>query len=183
MYNLCQDQVTTINTKYGPTNEIKLENGIRQGKVLSGPEFGALVDEVEVELRAEGLGIKYGHLMISSLLFMDDIAITSSDIDQLKKMLTLLEYVCNKWHLKISYKKSGALIFNSKNSKTDNSKIIVGSKTYAVKKKMKYLGEALANDLKITQHLKEKRTIIQSILHVCIYTTKNEILSQIKTTT
>ena len=61
MYNLCQDQLTTINMKYGPTNKIKLENGIRQGKVLSGPEFGALVDEVEVELRAEGLGIKYGH--------------------------------------------------------------------------------------------------------------------------
>ena len=121
--------------------------------------------------------------MISSLLFMDDLTITRSDIDQLKNMLSVLEYVCNKWHLKIIYKKSGVLIFNSKNSKTDNSKIIVGSKTYAVKKKMKYLGEALANDLKITQHLKEKSTIIQSILHVCIYTTKNEILSQIKTRT
>ena len=48
---------------------------------------------------------------------------------------------------------------------------------------MKYLGEALTNDLKITQHLKEKRTNIQSILHVCIYTAKNEILSQIKTRT
>ena len=32
----------------------------------------------------------------------------------------------------------------------------------------------------MTQHLKEKRTNIQLILHVCIYTTKNEILSQIK---
>ena len=64
MYNLCQDQVTTINTKYGPTNKVKRENGLRQGKELSGPEFGVLVDEVEVELRAEGLGIKYGHLMI-----------------------------------------------------------------------------------------------------------------------
>ena len=59
MYNLCKDQVTAINTKYGPTNEIEIENGIIQGKVLSGPEFGALVDEVEVELRAEELGIKY----------------------------------------------------------------------------------------------------------------------------
>ena len=47
-------------------------------------------------------------------------------------------------------KKSEVLIFNSKNSKTDNSKIIVGNKTYAVKKKMKYLGETLTNDLKIT---------------------------------
>ena len=137
MYNLCQDQVTTINTKYGPANEIELENGIRQGKVLSGPEFGALVDEVEVELRAEGFGIKYGYLMISSLLFMDDITIISSDIDQLKNMLTVLEYVCNKWHLKIIYKKCGLLIFNSKNSKTDTSKIRVGSKIYAVKKENK----------------------------------------------
>ena len=48
---------------------------------------------------------------------------------------------------------------------------------------MKYLGETLANDLKVTQHLKEKKTNVQSILHVCIYTTKNEILSQIKTRT
>ena len=106
MYNLCQDQVTTINTKYGPANEIELENGISQGKVLSGPEFGELVNEVGVELRAEGLGIKFGHLMISSVLFMNDITITSSDIDQLKNMLTTLEYVCNKWHLKINYKKA-----------------------------------------------------------------------------
>ena len=96
MYNLCQDQVTTINTKYGPTNEIETENGIGQGKLLSGPECGALVDEVEVELRAERLVIKYGHRMISSLLFMDNITITSPDINQLKNMLTVLEYVCNK---------------------------------------------------------------------------------------
>ena len=96
MYNLCQDQVIAINMKYGPTNEIETENGIRQGKLLSGPEFRALVDEVEVELRAERLVIKYGHRMISSLLFMDDITITSPDINQLKNILTVLEYVCNK---------------------------------------------------------------------------------------
>ena len=48
---------------------------------------------------------------------------------------------------------------------------------------MKYLGETLTNELKITQHLKDKKTNIQLILHVRIYTTKNEILSQIKTRT
>ena len=48
---------------------------------------------------------------------------------------------------------------------------------------MKYLGETLKNDLKITQHLKKEKTNIQSILDVCIYTTKNEILSQIETRT
>ena len=43
MYNLYQDQVTAINTKYEPTKKIESENGIREGKVL--------VDEVEVELK------------------------------------------------------------------------------------------------------------------------------------
>ena len=106
MYNFCQDRIITINTKYGPTNEIEIENGIRKGKVLSGPEFGELIDEVEIELRPEGLDIKYGHLMILSLLFMDDITVTTSDIYQLKNMLTVLENVCNKWHLKIYCKKA-----------------------------------------------------------------------------
>ena len=61
-----------------------MENGIRQGKVLSGPEFWALVGDVEVEFRAEGLGIKYGHLVISSLLLLDDIAITSFFSEDIK---------------------------------------------------------------------------------------------------
>ena len=151
--------------------------------MLSGPEFGVLIDEVEVELRAEELGIKYGHLMISSLLFMDDITITNADIDQLKNVLTVLEYVCNKWHLKINYRKSGVLIFNYRNSKTANSKIMVENKAYSVKTKMKYLAETLTNELKIAQHFKDKKTNIQSIFQVCIYTTKNEILSQIKART
>ena len=87
MNNLCQDQFITINTKYGPTNKIETENGIRQGKVLSGPEFGALVDEVEVELRANRTGVKYRHLMILSLLFVDDITMTRLHIDQPKNCL------------------------------------------------------------------------------------------------
>ena len=105
--------------------------------MLSGPGFEAIIDEVEAELRAEGLGIKYRHLMISSLLLMDENAITTSDIDHLKNVLTVLEYVCTKWHLKTNYKKSGVLIFNNNNSKTDNSKIIVESKAYSIKKKKK----------------------------------------------
>ena len=63
MYNLCQDRFITINMKYGPTNnKTKIENGIRHGKVLSGPEEYR-------EIRAEGLAIKYWHLMISTVIY------------------------------------------------------------------------------------------------------------------
>ena len=96
----------------------------------------------------------------------------------IENILTLPEYVCNKLNWKISCEKNGALILNTKNSKTNNSKIIVGSKTQSIKAKMKYLDETLTNYLNITHHLKEKKTNIQSILPVFIYTTKNEILAQ-----
>ena len=71
MYNLWQDQVSKINTKYGPRNKFEIEHGIRQGKYYQDQSLGVLVDEGEVERRAEGLGIEYGYLMISSLLFMN----------------------------------------------------------------------------------------------------------------
>ena len=106
--------------KIWTNKKIELENVIRQGKVLSGPEFGPLVDEVEVELRAERHGIKHVHLIISSFLFMDDITIASSDIDQMKKYPYSTE-IC-MWQMTFENKlwKGGVLIINSKNNKADN---------------------------------------------------------------
>ena len=49
---LKQNRKTTILTKFGETKEIDIVDGIGQGKVLSGPQFSALIDETEVELKA-----------------------------------------------------------------------------------------------------------------------------------
>ena len=54
MLKLKQNRKTTMLTKFGETKEIDIEDGIGQEKVLSGPEFSALVDEIEVELKAVG---------------------------------------------------------------------------------------------------------------------------------
>ena len=77
MLKLKQNRKTTILTRFGKTKEIDIVDGIGQGKVLSGPEFSALVDEIELELKAVGLGLNYGYLTIASLLCMDDIALVS----------------------------------------------------------------------------------------------------------
>ena len=52
MLKLKQNRKTTILTKFGETKEIDIVDGIGQGKVLSGPQFSALIDETEVELKA-----------------------------------------------------------------------------------------------------------------------------------
>ena len=43
------------------------------------------MDEIEIELAAERLEIKYEYLMISSHLFVEDISMVSTDIQQLKR--------------------------------------------------------------------------------------------------
>ena len=67
------------------TKEIEIVDGIGQEKLVSGPEFSALVDEIEVELKAVGFGLKYGYLPIASLLFMDDITLISKTYKEIYK--------------------------------------------------------------------------------------------------
>ena len=78
---------TTILTRFGKTKEIDIVDDTGQGKVLSGPEFSALVDEIEVELNAAGFGLNYGYLTIASLLFMDDITLLSKTYKEIKEMI------------------------------------------------------------------------------------------------
>ena len=62
-------------TKCGLTDTIVIEDNIRQGRPLSGPEFGLLIDELNVELRTTDLGVQYGFIILICLLFMDDVAL------------------------------------------------------------------------------------------------------------
>lgn len=62
MHKLYQNHSTRTSTKYGLIKKMQLENGVSREKTLSGTEFGALMDDVEVELVAEGLGINHGYL-------------------------------------------------------------------------------------------------------------------------
>ena len=62
-------------TKCGLTDAIVIEDSTRQGRPLSGPEFGLLIDELNVELRTIDLGVQYGFIILICLLFMDDVAL------------------------------------------------------------------------------------------------------------
>ena len=115
MLKLKQNRKTTIPTRFGKTKEIDIVDGIGQEKVLSGPEFSALLHEIEVELKAVGFGLNYGYLTIASLLFMDDITLVSKTYKEIEEMIQFVRIICNKWHLVINYRKTKALIYNSKN--------------------------------------------------------------------
>ena len=56
-------------TKFGPTDTIVIEDSIKQGGPLSGPEFGLLIDELNVELRKTDLGVQYGYIILMFTIY------------------------------------------------------------------------------------------------------------------
>ena len=100
MYKLNQNLKTTIATKFDQTDAINIEDSIRQGKLLSEPKFTHLIDQRNVVIRAEGYGIKYSHLIIASLLSMDDITLIADSERQLQEVLNQANLFFNKWHVK-----------------------------------------------------------------------------------
>ena len=96
MYKLNQNLKTSVATKFGQTDAFNIEYSIRQGKPLSGPEFALLIDQLNVDIRAEGYGIIYSHLIIVSLLFMDDITLIADSERQLQEILKQANLFFNK---------------------------------------------------------------------------------------
>ena len=82
------------------THAIAIEDSIRQGRPLSDPEFGLMIDELNVELRTKDLGIQYGYIILMCLLFLDDIALLARSVKEIQEMLNISSLFLNKWHLK-----------------------------------------------------------------------------------
>ena len=101
MHKLNNNQETRVMTKFGLTDTIVIEDSIRQGRPLSGPEFGLLIDELNVELRTTELGVQYGFIIIC-LLFMDDIALLARSAKELQEILNITNLFLNKRHLKVN---------------------------------------------------------------------------------
>ena len=77
MHKLNSNQETRVMTKFGLTDTIVIEDSIRQGRPLSSPEFGLMIDELDVELKTTDLGIQYGFVILICLLYMDDIVLVA----------------------------------------------------------------------------------------------------------
>ena len=56
MNKLNQNLKTTTATKFGQTDTVNTEDSIIQGKPLSGLEFSLLIDQRNVDIRAERYG-------------------------------------------------------------------------------------------------------------------------------
>ena len=127
MYKLNQNLKTTTATKFGQTDTIDIEDSIRQGKPLSGPEFALLIDQLNVDITAEGYGFIYSHLILVNLLFTDDITVIADSERQLQEILNEKNLFFNKLHLKLNLIKSALVMFHRKQVNKTQNQFKIGS--------------------------------------------------------
>lgn len=86
--------------------------GVRQGECLSPFLFSMYVNDLEEELRLNGLdGIDIGTLKLFLLLYADDITLFAETAEGLQNGINVLNAYCNRWKLQISIVKTKVVVF------------------------------------------------------------------------
>ena len=175
-----QNLKTTIATKFGQTDTIDIEDSIQHGKPLSGPEFALLIDQLKIDIRGEGYGIIYSHLIIVFLLFTEDKTLIADSERQLQEILNQTNLFFSKWHLKLNPTNCAVVIFHRKQANKIRNQFKIGSDIIKIESQYKFLGEHLTSEMPLTQHITEKSHIVEGLMQNCIFVSTNSILSKIK---
>lgn len=99
LYIDCSSAVITDN---GLTDWFPVENGTRQGAVLSPFLFSLLISPLVDELQALGMGTAFEHLRIGCLMFADDIVLIADSEKDLQSMMNVASNFFRKWRFQVS---------------------------------------------------------------------------------
>ena len=137
-----------IRTKYGLTRIIKMKNNIRQGGVLSVTEYSKMVDSMCAVFEEQGVGTRYDHIIIPSLLLMDDITLMADSPTELQSMH--VHHQANKYHAKFGTNKCKIMTTGD----TAEREWLLGNSKLEQCCTYKYLGETISRDGSLMPHLR-----------------------------
>ncbi len=89
--------------------------GVCLGDVLSTTLFSIFINDLVFEIQDRGLGIHVHDMLISILLYADDIVLLAKTEPKLQTMLNKLNEWCSKWKMSINETKTNVVHFRNKN--------------------------------------------------------------------
>ena len=110
-----------------------INQGVKQGAILSPLLYSLFVNELLVTLEQSGLGVKIGSVYCGALMYADDLALIASSAQELQAMMDIVFQYATKWRYCINPLKSKVLVFGSNHLPT-TTWTIKGQKVEAVNK-------------------------------------------------
>lgn len=118
MRKIYEDTEALIKARNGElSHSFKLENGVRQGYVLS-LLFNVYMADMDGEFEKRGVGeVKLGNSRVWSLAYADDVVLLAKNKEALEDMKYILKRFLNAREMILSADKSKLVIFNRVSSK------------------------------------------------------------------
>ena len=147
MYKVLRDMYdkSSIQIKFnsGLSEKIYLNNGVKQGCVLSPTLFNLFINDLPNIFTDECHPVSLYKEKLNCLLYADDLVLISESEHGLQCCLDKLYTYCTNWNLKINVEKSKVVIFN-KSGKKNMRKFFIGNQELEISNKYTYLGIEIA---------------------------------------
>ena len=105
-------RVTRLSVLYdGVDSELfDVEVGVRQGDVISPLLFSIFFNGLIRDLKAKGVGVKFGNRIVSGLWYADDTSLLAGSSYEIRVAMEFVDEFFGKWRLEANAKKSGVMV-------------------------------------------------------------------------
>ena len=150
--NLYREVGSCVRIGEEKTDWFEIDVGLRQGCILSPILFSIFIDGLAEEVKKVG-GVKYGEIVVSLLLFADDIVLIAEDDRMLQDMLEVVYQYSKKYRFRFNKDKSNVMIFGKR--KIGEEKYRLGESELQRVGNYKYLGLMLDKNFRWKKHLEK----------------------------
>ena len=101
------------------SSSFSVQNGVKQGGVLSPRLFNIYLDELLCRLKGSGMGCYYGKLYVGSLAYAEDVVLLIPTLGSLKEILNICEQYSADFNIIFNASKTKLMVFRRNVSKVD----------------------------------------------------------------
>ena len=127
------------------SSSFSLNNGVKQGAVLSAPLFALYINDLLVQLNTSKKGCHIGHMSTNAFGYADDIVILSPTCKALRVLIEICEKYANEHLIKFNPDKCTLLIFSDPNFCIKNINITISGSKIKIVENEKHLGHIFQN--------------------------------------
>ena len=130
------------------TEWFNVDVGVRQGCVLSPTLFNIFINRVIKEVKAMRKGVMINQIMVSILLFADDIVLITDNTEKLQDMINQIQSYSKKWRFELNKKKCECMIFKYGKKTHKAVKWYIDDEELKIVDGYKYLGVEMMSNMK-----------------------------------
>ena len=138
--SLYQDVKCCVRVNGNDTPWFDVTSGVRQGCVLSSTMFSVFINDLATRINEAGLDVTIDDVIVSILLYADDIVLIAPDTRSLQSMLDIVSDWCQLWGLDFNPQKSKVVHFRPPSTLRTDFEFKCGQNSVDKADSYKYLG-------------------------------------------